>query len=180
MAGKDISRIMDELSLAHNTEVKGYYFYKAAADMVEDERGKNVFAHLAQEELSHIRAIKGITDSLKQGQGWLKLSDAVKKGSEDTKEGLPIFQEENDLLDRFKTNQTDANALKIAMENEEQAIEFYGRLLKEAEDPLEKTILTEFFEMEKGHLKVLRWESESLNTTGFWCDMMEYSVEKEI
>ncbi len=33
--------------------------------------------------------------------------------------------------------------------------------------------------MEKGHLKLLRWEYEALVKDGFWCDFMEYSVEKE-
>ena len=33
--------------------------------------------------------------------------------------------------------------------------------------------------MEKGHLKLLRWEYESLVKNGFWCDFMEFDVEKE-
>ncbi len=41
-------------------------------------------------------------------------------------------------------------------------------------------LLTRLLEMEKGHLKILRWESEALNRTGFWCGIMEYSVEKEV
>ncbi|MFQ5441788.1 MAG: ferritin family protein [Thermodesulfobacteriota bacterium] len=180
MSEKDNARILDELSIAHSTEVKGYYFYKAAADMVDDEHGKNVFVNLAKDELNHIRAIKAISASVREGLGWMKFSEAVKKGSEEAGEGLPIFQGENELIERLKTNESDTNALHIAMENEEEAVKFYSRLLNEATDPMEKTLLTELLEMEKGHLKVLRWESESVNATGFWCDMMEYSVEKEI
>ncbi len=180
MSEKDNDRIIEELGIAHSTEVKGYYFYKTAEAMVGDDRGKNVFANLAKDELGHIRAIKAISASVREGLGWMKFADAVKKGTEEAGEGLPIFQGENELIDRLKTNESDTNALHIAMENEEEAVKFYGRLLKEAAGPMEKTLLTELLEMEKGHLKLLRWESESLNATGFWCDMMEYSVEKEI
>ena len=65
------------------------------------------------------------------------------------------------------------------MEAEESAVGFYGSLLSLADSPVEKTVLTRLLEMEKGHLKVLRWEKESLVKTGFWCGEMEYSVEKE-
>ena len=52
-------------------------------------------------------------------------------------------------------------------------------MLKAARGSAEKGLLTKILEMEKGHLKTLRWESESINKTGFWCGEMEYSVEKE-
>jgi rubrerythrin len=69
--------------------------------------------------------------------------------------------------------------VQIAIETEMGAVDFYANLLKEATTPAEKVCLTKLLEMEKGHLKVLRWEYESLNKTGFWCGEMEFSVEKE-
>ncbi len=179
MGEREMQELADELSLAHNTELKGYYFYKAAAEMMSDEKGRDVFSHLASDEIDHIRAIKAIASSLKEGLGWMNYSDAVKQGSEDTKEGLPIFQGKNDLLDRFDANQSDITAIEIGIENEEKAVEFYSRLLDNADDDLQKQLLGELLKMEEGHLKLLQWESDALRETGFCCDKMEYTVEGE-
>lgn len=172
-------RIVDELTLAHNTEIAGYFFYKFVAGMVADAKGKNVFNHLASEELEHISVVKAIADSVKAGKGWLDYGMALKSGAPLTDAGLAIFPRESELTIRLKKNQTDLNAVNIAIESEERAVEFYGNLLKQAQNPQERVVLTKLLEMEKGHLKLLRWESESLVKTGFWCGQIEYSVEKE-
>ncbi len=180
MSENDSATIIEELETAHNTEVTGYFYYKAAADIVGDEKGKNIFTHLAKEELDHLKAISAIADSIKKDMGWISYEDAVSKGESRGGEGLPIFSGENELVKRLEKNQTDLNAVKIGIETEEAAVEFYSGLLKKAGSPEEKVVLTKLLEMEKAHLKILRWESESLGNTGFWCGTMEYSVEKEI
>ncbi len=179
MGEKIMQELADELSLAHNTELKGYYFYKAAAEMMSDEKGRDVFTHLASDEIDHIRVIKALAASLKDGLGWMSYSDAVKSGSQDTREGLPIYQGKNELIERFDANQTDITAIDIAIENEEKAVAFYGRLLNGATDELQKDLLSELLKMEEGHLKLLQWESDALRETGFCCDKMEYTVEGE-
>ncbi|MDO8426526.1 MAG: ferritin family protein [Deltaproteobacteria bacterium] len=171
-------RIIEELTIAYSTEISGYFFYTTAAVMVGDDKGKNIFAHLAKEELDHIRVIGRISESVKSGAGWIGYEEALKEDAP-SKRGLPIFHAENELIKRLEKNQTDLNAVTIAIENEERAVEFYSRLLKEAQKPVEKVVLTKLLEMEKGHLKILRWESESLLKNGFWCGEMEYTVEKE-
>lgn len=180
MGDNIIKKLADDLSLAHNTELQGYYFYKHASEMMTDEKGREVFRHLATEEIEHIRAIRALASSLEEGLGWMSYVDAVKQGSEDTHEGLPIYQGENALIERFKADQSDITAIDIAIDNEKKAVEFYSGLLKKAEEAPEKTILRELLEMEQGHLKLLQWESDALNKTGFCCDRMEFSVEGEI
>ncbi|MEE9615004.1 MAG: ferritin family protein [Thermodesulfobacteriota bacterium] len=180
MSKKGPASIIDDLRVAVRTEMTGHRFYTAAAEMVENERGKNVFVHLAKEELDHIRAIAAMVHALEEGKGWLGYDDAVKTGEGIfEKEGLPIFPEENEMLDKLKLDPGDLSAVKIAMESEEKAVDAYLEMLKRAETPDEKVFLTNLLEMEKDHLKVLRWESEALSQTGFWGDTMEFSVEKE-
>jgi len=179
MGERLMQELADELSLAHNTELRGYYFYKAAAKMMSDEKGRDVFAHLAAEEIDHIRAIKALAASLKDGLGWMSYSEAVKKGAQDTREGLPIYQGKNELLERFDANQSDITAIEIAIENEEHAVDFYRRLHRDATEPLARELLAELLKMEEGHLKLLQWECDAVKETGFCCDKMEYSVEGE-
>lgn len=172
-------KILDELSTAVKTEISGYFFYNTAAIIVGDDKGKNVFSNLAKEELDHIRVISRIAESVKAGGKFLSYEEAIKEGAPAI-QGLPIFPTTNDLIKKLETDPTDINAVKIAVENEEGAVEFYSKLLNEASLPDEKVVLTKLLEMEKAHLKILRWESESLNKTGFWGGEMEYSVEKEL
>ncbi len=147
--------------------------------MVADKKGKNVFNHLAEEEMEHIKVVKSIAESLEAGNGWMNYNEALKKGMPISAAGLKIFPSENEMTERLKKNQTDLNARNISIEAEEKAVHFYGELLKKAKEPNEKMLLTRLLEMEKGHLKIVRWESESLISTGFWAGQIEYSVEKE-
>lgn len=172
------NKIIEDLGVAYKTEINGYAFYLAAARIASNDRGKNIFSHLAKEELDHIRVVSAIGAALKIGQGWIGYDEAVKKAVS-AGEGAPIFQGENELVKRLEKNPTDINALNIATENEDKAIAFYTRLLNGADSPEEKVVLTKLLEMEKGHLKILRWELESLVKTGFWGDSMEFSVEME-
>jgi rubrerythrin len=173
------SKLLEDFRIAYRTEVEGHAFYKTAAGLIEDERGKNLFNHLAAEELDHIRVISAFEESLKQGGRLSGYDEALKKGSTGEK-GLPIYPEKNKMLSRLGEDQNDLNAVTIAMDAEEKAVEFYLGMLKSAASPEEKVLLTKLLEMEKDHLKLLRWEMESLSTNGFWCDHMEYSVEKEV
>jgi rubrerythrin len=179
MEKKGTEKIIKELGIAFETEVQGHAFYNTAANMIGDERGKNLFNHLASEELEHIRVVSGFADAIRKGKRGISYSEAMKIGAPG-KKGLPIYPKENKMLLRLKDNETDLNAVTIAEEAEEKAVDFYMDMLREADEPEEKVLLTKLLEMEKGHLKMLRWEKESLITTGFWCGEMEYSVEKEV
>lgn len=172
-------KILEELGTAYNTEITGYHFYTTAAALVEDPKGRTVFSSLAKDELAHIVVVGKIAESLKNGLGWISYEEALSQGFGIALSGQIPFPKENELLKRLSTNQSDTNAVQIAIETEMEAVNFYSNLLKEATTPDEKVCLTKLLEMEKGHLKVLRWEHESLNKTGFWCGEMEFSVEKE-
>lgn len=171
--------ILNELSIAYNTEIAGYHYYTTAAALVEDAKGRAVFSNLAKDELAHIVVVGKIAESLKNGLGWISYEEALAQGFGAAVAASIPFSSENDMIKRLSTNQSDTNAVKIGIEAEEEAVEFYSNLLKKATTPAEKVCLTKLLEMEKGHLKALRWEHESLTQSGFWCDQMEFSVEKE-
>ncbi len=179
MSEESSATIIKELERAKNTEVEGYFLYKAAAEMIVDEKGVNIFTHLAKEELDHIRVITAIAASVAGGDGWLNYSQGLSSSVTKMSEGIPIFSGESEMLERLKENPTDQNAVNIGIESEVAAVEFYSQLLSKASAPEEKVLLTELLEMEKAHLKILRWESEALKNTGIWCGNMEYSVEME-
>ncbi len=164
---------------AFKSEMDGHVFYAHAAELTSDEFGKGVFNRLAAEELMHLDAIRTIAESLEKGGEWMNYKSALQAATTEEKEST-FFPGENQLMEKLKDDQSDINAVSIAIENEERAVEFYSDLLKGADTPEEKVFLTEILEMEKVHLKLLRWEYEGLLKDGFWGDFMEFSVEKEL
>lgn len=172
-------KVIENLKMASQTEIVGYNFYAAASNTVKDKHGKIVFYHLAKDELDHIRALTAISDSLEVGGEWFTYEDAVAAGAVKIS-GAPIFLKENELTARLKQNPTELNAVTIAVEAEEKAVDFYSGLLKIANEPDEKAVLAKILDMERNHLKLLRWERESIIHTGFWADFMEFNIEKEL
>lgn len=171
-------KAVENLKTAVRTEIEGYSFYINASTTIADKRGKTVFRHLAKEELEHINVLTAISRSLETRGEWLAYKDAV--ALDFGKSGAPIFMEENELTKRLKQNPTQLNAVTIAAEAEEKAVAFYSDLLKAANAPVEKDVLGKILDMEQSHLKLLRWERESIIHTGFWADFMEFSVEKDL
>ena len=171
-------KVIENLKIAIRTEIEGYSFYITASDIVKDEHGKTVFRHLAKEEIGHIDVLTAIGKSLEIDGKWLTYKDAV--ALDFGKSSAPIFMEENELTKRLKENPTELNAVTIAMKVEEEAVEFYSGLIKAASEPDEKTVIGKILDMERNHLRLLRWERESVIHTGFWADFMEFSVEKDL
>ncbi|MBE9531183.1 MAG: ferritin family protein [Proteobacteria bacterium] len=179
MANDAGAPIIERLQTALKTEMVGYSYYTDLVEMISDEKGRNVFKHLAKEELDHIKYIIALSDSVKAGRGWIGMkaaedSDAFKDA------GLPVYADKNELMERFKENESDLSAIEIAMENEEEAVVFYSTLLKEATEDGEREVLTKLIEMEKNHYDLLRWEKDSVMKMGFWADQMEFTVEGEL
>ncbi len=178
MAEDTETAIIDRLQTALKTEMVGYSYYTDLVEMMEDEKGRNVFKHLAKEELDHIKYIIALSDSVKAGRGWIGMkaareSDAFKDA------GLPIYPDKNELMEKYKKEESDLKAVEIAMDNEEEAVGFYSGLLKEAVGEGEREVLTRLVEMEKDHYDLLRWEKDSIMKMGFWADQPEFTLEGE-
>ena len=171
-------KAIENLKIAVRTEIKGYNFYITASNTLKDEHGKTVFRHLAKEEIEHINVLTAIGKSLEIGGSWLAYKDAV--ALDFGKSSAPIFMEENELTKRLKENPTELNAVTIAMGAEEKAVDFYSGLIKAASEPDEKAVIGKILDMERNHLRLLRWERESVIHTGFWADFIEFNLEKEL
>lgn len=178
MTNKTETAVIDSLRTALKTEMVGYSYYTDLVDMLEDEKARNVFKHLAKEELEHIKYIIALSDSVDAGRGWIGMKEAFESDAfKDA--GLPIYPEKNVLMEKYKKEESDLKALDIAMDNEEEAVGFYSGLLKDAAGDEEREVLTKLLEMEKNHYDLLRWEKDSIMKMGFWADQAEFTLEAE-
>jgi len=175
-----ISKVLEELKKAINTEAEGYSFYLAAADFVEDEKGKELFRQLAKDELEHIKALTFLSVAIEKEGKWVSYEEAVNlSASLGEGDKVSIFPEKEAIHDLLGSKATDIDALNFGMKMEEEAVRHYSKALEESKDKDEISFCTSMVNIEKSHFDLLRWEHDSLAKTGFWCDNQEYTVEGE-
>lgn len=156
-------RVTDGLQQAIRTETDGYHFYTMAANSVQDPKGREVFSHLAQEELSHLRFLK------------VQYQSFMEKGGPDVKARLgprtewggdnPIFSEKihKHLVDAH----FEMSALSIGIQLELSSEQFYRGEAESVADPAAKKFYNELADWESGHYHALLKQQESLKEA-YW------------
>ena len=127
-------RMVAGLKQAIQAEIDGYHFYMMAARTTSDERGREVFERLAQDEVEHMQWLKAHHAALLE----TGKADPTVKGSAPTKlEGdHPIFSPR--LKERAGGANFEMSALSIGSQLELQAVQFYTT---EAEAVADETLI---------------------------------------
>lgn len=165
-------KTIEAIKTAIRLEEEGYQYYQDAAANTENEMGRKMFDQLARDEIEHLRIFQEMFDQLADPVTWRKLA-------QDTP-GVPIIPKFKDLSKDKKKSASltaDANALKIALENEEKAYNFFIKAAKEADDEKASDIFTKIAEQEDYHWKLLQAELDSVMNTGFWFDTAEFRMD---
>ena len=86
-------RIAEGLAKAMQAENEGYHFYKMAAQNTQDDKGRDVFNMLAEEEMGHFEFLKSQYKSVVE-TGKADTSVKLKKRNV-LSESHPIFSEDD-------------------------------------------------------------------------------------
>jgi rubrerythrin len=118
-------------------EVVASIFYQDAANKVEDPHLKKMFAELSEDEKGHKRILEKIltSESIKQ----------YFKDSVDFKVSETVDKPE------LSTKMKPADAIALAMKNEEYAMRQYRQMADACDDPEKKRIFEDLAAMERGH-----------------------------
>jgi rubrerythrin len=115
---------LEALQEAILTEKNSYRFYQQAAELVSDERTRQVFELLASEELEHAKLFL----TLYPDEGLSSLIDLMKQGRKDsTVHGV--------LLESIPPGMTLRKALEISMNEEQSCIDRYRVFVNSIRDP---------------------------------------------
>lgn len=175
-----INEIVQELKKAIRTELDGYSFYLAVAEFVEDEKGKKLFRQLAKDELDHLKALKSLSIALAKEGKWIEYEEAIDFYiSISEEEKLPLFPERNLIPELLGANATDFDALTFAIKIEEEAHTYYSDAFERSNSKEERSFFAALRNIEKAHLKLLKWELESVTKGGLWRDFQKFSEDKE-
>lgn len=169
--------VIEALQRAISTEAAGYEFYRNAANAVKDAKGKAVLMQLAKEENQHMVVLSALFDSATKLGKWLTYEEACQMGEASLKE-IPVFSKK--VKNKLEHYGSERKILETAMMVEEEAEKFYNKLAAKTENNAGRSTLKRLAEMEKLHFNILKWEHDSITASGFWCDIIEYSVEKEL
>ncbi|AEH50498.1 ferritin family protein [Pseudothermotoga thermarum] len=139
--------LSDLLSIALQIESTGYGFYTNLASMQTNEKLKNFFAKLADQEREHQKIFKELIGKVEQKIGGLSSwIEEETVGYLKSLAEVSIFPS----LEKMKQNLSMQEALDLAINVEKDSIIFYSELIPYAADEVEtiKKIINE----EKRHL----------------------------
>ena len=146
----------DALRIAIATERSGLEFYRRAARLTRDARGRHVFRKLAEEEREHLATLEARYAELLEQDPRLESHPTFLffKGAANG-----LFAAGTDELSR---GVDDKAALKIGIRCERGSHRFFKRYGERFEDSEGKRIFLEFAEEEREHLELLMREYRAL------------------
>ena len=145
---------LEALTRGINAELAAYVFYKKAGAIIKHQEVSPLLDKLANEEKDHYWILETQHDSLVRSEKWVTYNDIMRKS------GLPEIPEDmaethkNRLAKLDKT--TDPIAIiKLAIELEVEARDFYQSQLEVIGDPAAKDFYSYLTKFEQGHVNVL-------------------------
>ena len=164
------------LKVAIATEWEGYGFYRALAKRTTSQLGKAMFHRLAEEEVEHVRILEEVSCAYKDSCVYMDYETALEYIECDVDldavdeevactPTAPIFKQGVERAESLN----DIEALRVAAENEVEAVTHYRRAAKE--------FFSRMVDIESGHLKLLEAEADYYSANGFYFDVREFSLE---
>lgn len=159
----DIENVKDAILTAIQMEKDGYSFYMKAAAQTNSDMGRSIFESLASDEQQHLDVFQKMFEDKVSQSEWNDLVDSSKKYAK-----IPIFP--TDLKDApgMDTDSTELDALRMAMDSEKEAIEYYDKIKERLDDKDIQNVIDEIIEQEKNHYSLLEKEFNHINSTGYW------------
>jgi len=145
---------LEALSRGINAELAAYVFYKRAGEIIKHAELSPLLEQLAGEEKDHYWILESQYDNLVRSEKWVTYNDIMRQS------GLPEIPE--DMAETHKQRltlldkSTDPIAiLKMAIELEKEARDFYQLQLEVIDDPAARDFYSYLTKFEQGHVNVL-------------------------
>lgn len=168
----DISgQVKEFIREAIKLEIRGREFFNQAADLTGNSLGKKMFRRLAEEEVKHLSAFGKLFSTVIPSDEWKKYIDAENVAGKSA-----VIE---DLVARMKRaeDKSEVEALRIGMELELKAIDFFKRCAEQGDDPTARDIFVGISDEERFHYDLLQAQYDSVTGTGFWLDSAEFQMD---
>ena len=158
--------VKDAIATAIQMEKEGRAFYLNAAAQTSSAMGAKLFTSIADDELVHLKTFEKIFEDRIGKEEW----DALVKSSGKYKE-IPVFPKDLKSSEGPDPDSSELDALHIAMKAEQEAIEYYGKIIEGLADEDVKKAIETIISHERSHYTLLNEEFTYINNTGFWYEL---------
>ena len=159
----EIENVKDAIKTAIQMEKDGYSFYEKAAAQTSSDMGKTIFKSLAADELLHLEVFQKLFDEKVGKEEWYDLVNTSKKYAD-----IPIFPKDLQMVEGANPDTNEIDALRIAMDSEQKAIDYYTKIRESSSDEKVNEIIDKIINQEKTHYNILEGEFHHINSTGYW------------
>jgi rubrerythrin len=169
---REISRqVENAIKESIRLEINGRKFFQHAAEVTEHEKGKKMFRFLASEEVKHLEIFGQLFSKILDSEDWKQYIKDEELAGEAP---LVVKLKENMKKEESKG---EIEALRIGMELEQSAIEFFKKAAEDSDDMTAKKIFQEISEEEKFHYDLLQAQHDSVTGSGFWLGSAEFQMD---
>lgn len=167
------SDVLTVIKGAIDLEINGRSFFEHAAEKTNNKLGKKMFTKLAKDEIEHLHTFSRLFTSMTGNEDWKNYVSQQEKNKSSLIEGLK---------ERLKTKAkeeraSDLEAIRIGMELEKNAIDFFSKSAQETGDQKAKEIFLRIADEERLHFDLLQAQYDSVTNSGFWFDVAEFKMD---
>lgn len=177
MDNEERATALEALSIGLELEKKGYKFYQEASVCTLNPKGKAMFIRLAQDEIEHEKKLLMEYNALMQTGDWLKHPEEPMAKIYKITEKPQVFTSEGEKDKGNGKETSDLDALRMAIENEKRAYEFFAQAAEKTTSPAGKKLFKLLAAEEDSHIVILEAEYDNLADTGFWFGYQEFTME---
>jgi rubrerythrin len=158
--------VKNAIKTAIQMEKDGFAFYKKASAQTSSDMGREIFDSLANDEQLHLEVFQKLFEDRIKKSEWNNLVNSSKKYAD-----IDIFPKDLQQIEGANPDTNELDAIKIAMDSEKDAIEYYIKIKEKTNEDDIKRIINEIIEQEKNHYSILQEEFEHLTKTGYWYEL---------
>jgi len=162
----NFENVKDAIKTAIQMEKDGYSFYQKAAAQTSSDMGRTIFKSLAADELLHLEVFEKLFNEKVGKTEWFDLVNTSKKYID-----IPVFPKDLEKIEGANPDTNEIDALRIAMDSELKAIEYYTKIRKDSSNNEVNKIIDEIINQEKNHYNILEGEFHHINSTGYWFEL---------
>jgi rubrerythrin len=167
-------RSLQMLAFALEKEKKGQEFYKLSSEKCSNALGRDLFKKLVADEAVHMQRIKEIYESLHLGNPWTNDWRRYQGENEDLR--ALVRKRAVEFGSKVGVDTDDLEAVEIALQMEQSAVDFYVGELDKTQDSIEKEFLTCMINEERAHFAALEDIKQYFTDPDSWFLEKEHSA----
>lgn len=167
------TQVLDAIKGAIQLEIDGRAFFDHAAEKTGQKLGKKMFQKLARDEVQHLKTFGELFTTVIGDEEWKKFV------SEKEKRTSPLIEELKERMVKKEKEERagETEAIRIGMELERRAIDFFTDAAAKTADPTAKEIFEKISREEELHYDLLQAQLDSVTNSGFWFDVASFKMD---